>query len=259
MADRASLFERMILRVVPTPVTDYAPPPTEIAADLWGLERRLRHLGVGLLPTRTTLVRLRDGSLVVISPPPGLDARTLRAIDELGRVGAVVIPNSFHYLYADEIRRHHPKAPLWAAPGLRQRVPGLRIDAELGAPPPEAWAGELELLVLGPMDHVSEVLFFHVPTATLILTDLAFHMVRYPRAFDRLFWRASGIPRGFGSGRTTRSMLLGDRALASRTLSRAMDWPFERIVVSHGDVVERDARSRFERAFARYLTAHSGE
>ena len=42
-------------------------------------------------------------------------------------------------------------------------------------------AGVLEYLVLGPVRGLSEVLFFHISSATLILTDLAFNLVRYPR------------------------------------------------------------------------------
>lgn len=245
--------DRALKRAVPRPVASYRPPPRELAPGLWVVERRLRHFGVAILPSWSPIVRLGDRSLVVISPPPVLDAGTAGAIGRIGRVAFGVIPNTFHHLYASEFAKRYPDASLLAAPGIRARVPELEIDAELGPQPPASWAGHLEYLVLRPEPRVSEAIFFHAPTASLLLTDLAFNMLRYPRAIDRVVWRASGIPRGFGPGRTTRSFLLSDPALAGRVLARALDWPFTRIVVAHGDVVEHDARARFQRAFSSCL------
>ena len=139
----------------------------------------------------------------------------------------------------------YPNAQLLAAPGLIGRVADLPPAAEFDERPPQGWPGELEYAVLGPVRGISEVLLFHVPTSTLILTDLAFNMLRYPRALDRLIWRSSGIPSGFGPGRTSRTLLLSDRAVASRCLERALAWPFRQILVAHGEVVTDDARSRF--------------
>lgn len=253
MLSERSFQDHALKHAVPRPVSTFLPPLQELGSGLWTLERQFRHFGVALLPSRTTLIRLRDGSLVVISPPPLVDPSTVTAIELIGPVQYVVVPNSFHYLCASEFMKHFPAASLLAAPGLPQRVPDLDVGAELEPRPPEAWSGVLEYVVLGPVRGVSEVLFFHVATATLILTDLAFNMTRYPRSVDRLLWRLFGIPRGFGPGRTSRSLLLRDRDVASRTLARVTDWPITQIVVAHGDVVSHDARARFRTAFARFL------
>lgn len=248
-----SLQDRILRRAVPSPVEAYRPPPEALLDGLWTLDRQLVHFGLARLPARTVLVRLRDGSVAVISPPPLVDAATGRAIDDIGPVRYGVVPNTFHYLSASELMDRYPEASLVGAPGLAARVPELVVDIELPADPPEGWAGVLDHAVLGPVRGLSEVLFFHVPSGTLILTDLAFNMVRYPRPLDRLVWRLSGVPRGLGPGRTSRSFLLRDRTVAARALRRAVRWPIERIVVAHGEVVEEDAPARFRRAFADYL------
>lgn len=254
-ADR-SLIDRLMALASPRRVLDFAPPPRELAAGVWALDRRLRMPGGPLLPLRSTVVRLRDGSLVVISPPPLAPAEDA-ALAGLGHVGDVVAPNSFHYRYAAALVARHPGARLLVAPGLPARVPALPPARELGSRPPPEWAGEIDTAVLGPVRGISEVVFFHVASGTVVLSDLAFNMTRFARAFDRVAWRWSGVPDGFGPSRTARLLLLRDRAEAGRCLRQIARWPMRRIVVAHGDAVEDDARGRFERAFAEYLAAPS--
>jgi hypothetical protein len=100
---------------------------------------------------------------------------------------------------------------------------------------------------------VSEVVFLHRASRTLILTDLAFNMVKAANGVERLYWRLSGVWRRFGPTGLVRHVLLRDATLARAFLARVLAWDFERIVVSHGDVVERDGHAIFQSAFARYL------
>lgn len=164
-------------------------------------------------------------------------------------------PNSFHYAYAKEFAARCPAANLLVAPGLLERVPELAAAEELPAVRPEAWSGDLEFSTLGPVRGLCEVVFFHLASGTLILTDLAFNMTRFARAFDRIVWRMSGLPAGFGPGRTSRLLLLRDHAEASRCLSGVSEWPIERIVVAHGEAIEINAKAEFSRAFAPYVVA----
>lgn len=254
MSSNRSLIDRLMKLASPRPVMGYAPPPREIAPGIWALDRQLRMPGGPLLPLRTTVIRLRDGSLVVISPPPPVGAGDA-AVADLGRVRHVVAPNSFHYVYAAAMLARHAGTRLLVAPGLPARVPTLPPAQELGPQPPPEWAGEIEIAILGPVRGLSEAVFFHVASGIVVLADLAFNMTRFARAFDRMAWRWSGVPDGFGPSRTARLLLLRDRAEAGRCLRQIAQWPIRRIVVSHGDAVEDDAKARFERAFAEYLAA----
>ena len=112
-------------------------------------------------------------------------------------------------------------------------APELPPAEELSTSAPEAWSDDLDISVLGPVRGISEVVFFHIPTGSLVLTDLAFNMTRSARSLDRIVWRSSGISYGFGPGRTSRRLLLRDHAQASRCLSRVSEWPIRRIVVAH--------------------------
>lgn len=249
MSERRRLLDRAFQLAAPGVDAGHRPLPMEVAPGVWSLERRLRMPGGFFLPSRSTILRLGGGGLAVISPPPG-HTETFAAIESLGRVDALVAPNSFHYLYVDDNVRRFPRAMLFVAPGLHGRVASLPPGVDLATATPTP---ELERVVLAPGGGISEVLLFHRACRTLVLTDVAFNMVNLARPFDRLAWRAMGVPARFGPSRTARLMLLHNRALARAALRAVLDWPFERIVVAHGDIVERDARAQFEIGFATYL------
>jgi hypothetical protein len=204
------------------------------------------------LPSRTSVVRLRSNGLLVVSPPP-VEPGGLEALDALGAVEEVLVPNSFHYLYSAPFLARYPRATFRYAPGLAERDPDLPRGEELGDAPPPAWNGMVEHCVLGPVRGISETALFHTPTRTLVVTDLAFHMLRYEGPIDRMIWRLTGIPAGFGPSRTARLFLLGDRAAAATFLRKILTWPFERVLVGHGEVLETNAAAEFRRAFAAYL------
>jgi len=254
METRRLILERLIKPIRPRVVRSFAPPPAPIARDIWSLERRLLMPGGLGLPTRTTVIRLRSQGLLVVSPPP-VEAGGMEHLDSLGQVAEALLPNSFHYLNAREFLARHPRALLRIAPELRLRAPELPSAEELTDEAPESWRGSLEHLILGPVHGLSEIALFHHPSATLILTDLAFHMIRFERRLDRLAWRLAGVPAGFGPSRTSRRLLLCDRRVAAAFLERVLAWPFERVLVAHGEPLELNAGRVFRRAFAAYVSA----
>ncbi len=252
MSAKRTISDRLIQFVRPRLVSSFAPPPTQIALDLWSLERRFRMPGGLGLSARTTVLRLPSEALLVVSPPP-VEAGGLESLDALGSVEEVLVPNSFHYLNAPGFLARYPQATLWMAPGLHERVPGLPRGQELSEPAPPSWRDVVEHLVLGPVRGVSEAALFHRPSATLILTDLAFHMLQFKHRFERAAWRLNGVPAGFGPSRTSRLFLLGDQAAAAAFLERVLAWPFQRVLVAHGEPLEENAVAVFRRAFASYL------
>lgn len=253
MNPKRSLLDRLLQLGRPTVVRDFAPAPVVIAPGLWALERRLRMPGGVRLPNRSTIVRLASGGLLVVSPPP-VEPGGLDALAALGAVEEVLVPNSFHHLYARGFLECHPDATLRTAPDVHARVADLPRGEELNdGAAPASWSGCIEHAVLGPVRGMAEVALFHRPSATLILTDVAFHMTRYESGFERAAWRFAGVPAGFGPSRSARMTLLRDRAVAAEFLARVLAWPFERVLVAHGDPLETDARAAFRRAFAPHL------
>ena len=123
MTLRRSVLDRAMQFVRPRLIRGFAPPPRQVAPDLWTIERRLRMPGGPTLPTRSTVVRLPAGGLLVVSPPP-VEAGGLEALDALGAVEDVLVPNSFHYLNAADFARALPACD--APPRARTARPHRR-------------------------------------------------------------------------------------------------------------------------------------
>jgi len=219
---------------------------TALAPDLWVATRPLV-LVTGDVGTRMTVVRLRDGGLWLHSPVR-LDAPTRAALDALGPVRAVVAPNLMHHFFVADYAAAYPTARVFAPPGLARKRPALRLDAVLSDAPPPEWAGELEQHLSQGAPYLNEVAFFHPPTRTLVLTDLAFNVVRPPVSWRaRLFFALVGA-RGFGPHRVVK-LTIRDRAAARRSLDRLLAWDFDRVTVTHGDVLETGGRAALAAAF----------
>lgn len=224
-------------------------PLRALAPDLWVAERSFRN-GPFDVGTRMAVVRLRDGGLFLHSVVR-LDRELRAGLDALGPVRAIVAPNRHHHLFAADYPAGYPDARLYAAPGLPRKRPDLKFAAELGDDAPELWRGDLQQLVFRGADFLGEVVFFHPASRTLLLTDLAFNIAAGSGGgATRLFFRAIGAEGRFGPHRLARWFFIRDRAAARDSIQAILRWDFDRVVVTHGDVLEHGGRDALRAAFA---------
>ena len=224
----------------------------QLDSDLWVTESPLRFLGLEV-GARMTVVRLPDGRLLLHSPiaaSPDL----VRAVQALGDVAYLVAPNRLHHLFVGEWQQACPEASAYVAPGLETKRADLAIAGVLSNEPEPGWAQVLDQVVVEGFPFANEVAFFHRPSATLIVADLAFNVGESSPALTRLFFRVGG---SYGSLTPTLIERLGirDRAAYRRCLERILEWPFERVVVSHGDVCEKGGRDELVRGYSWLLGA----
>lgn len=217
-----------------------------LAPDLWVAEQPLGNALVEL-GVRMTVIRLRDGSLFLHSPVR-LSRATRAALDPLGEVRSVVAPNRAHHLFAGDYPAGYPNARLFAAPGLPRKRPDLTFAQELGDEAPAAWRGQLEQHLFRGAPFLNEVVFFHPASRTLVLTDLAFNVPKGRREGARIFLWLSGAEGRFGPHRFVRFMTR-DRKAARASLERILAWDFDRVIVSHGEVLETGGREAVRKGF----------
>ncbi len=223
------------------------PTLRQLAPDLWVADRPLK-LAAGDIGTRMTVIRLHDGGLFLHSPVR-LDAETRRALDDLGPVRWVVAPSKVHHFFVSDYAAAYPEARLYAAPGLPEKRADVRFDAVLTDEAPEVWRGQIEQHVFRGAPFINEVVFFHPTTRTLMLTDLAFNVPADKTSGARLFYWLVGAAGRFGPHRVVR-LMIRDRRAARGSVEKILQWDFDRVTVTHGDVLEHGGRERFVAAFA---------
>ena len=195
-----------------------------------------------------TVLRLPDRSLVLHSPVQ-LDASLSQALRELGPVKWLVGPNKVHHLFLGDYVKAFPDAALCGAPGLAEKRRDLAFQHVLAPQPPPGWPESVKLQLVEGAPQMNEVALLHAPSRTLVLTDLVFNVTRDAPNHARLFHWLVGATGRFGPHRLIR-LFIRDRAAARRSLDRILAWDFDRIVMSHGEVLETGGRRLLEQAFA---------
>lgn len=218
----------------------------QLQENLWVVDRPLRFGGIEI-GTRMSVVRLRDGSLFLHSPVR-LDDALRAALLQLGSPRYAVAPNRFHHLFVGDYRAAFPEVQLFAAPGLPQKRSDLRFDAGLTDTPPAAWADQLEQVFFQGLPIMNEVVFCHRASRTLLTCDLAFNIGPEAPLATRLGFRLVGGYDRFGPS-LVEKLLIRDRAAARASLERILAWDFDRVVVTHGKVLESGGREALRQGY----------
>lgn len=204
---------------------------------------------LGRFPRRTTAIRLASGGTAIWSAMP-LDEAGMREIEALGRPRFLIVPNQGHRLDVAAWKARYPDAKVIAPPGAREAVTeAAAVDATqdvIGDP-----AIRFELVDGTKADEFA-LLVTREGRVTLILNDILSN-VRHPEGLG-----ATIMARLFGFGvkrpRTSwpvRRMFVADGKQVAAQFRRWAALPgLERIVVSHGDVIEDARAAALERAAA---------
>jgi hypothetical protein len=219
----------------------------QLHSDLWIAGSPLRFLGLEV-GARMTVVRLPDSRLLLHSPIAAT-VELVREVQAVGRVAYIVAPNRLHHLFVGEWQRACPDALLYVAPGLDTKRADLAIEGVLGDESEPGWRGDIDQVLLRGFPFANEVVFFHRPSATLIAADLAFNIGASSPPLTRLFFRLGGV-YGRLSPTLLERLLVRDRTAFRHSLERILDWPFERVVVAHGEVSEKAGREELIRGYS---------
>lgn len=229
----------------------------EVDTDIWVAQQPLRYLGLSV-GTKMTVIRLPNRELVVISPIQTSET-LINQLGELGVVKHIIAPNLYHYLFAAHFKARYPQATFWAAPGLTLKKPELPIDRTIQGDRGELFAGlefvffnGFKIFGLNGVDELNECVFFHASSRTLILTDIAFY---FDESFPFLTQFAARILGGYKQ----LSPSLLERIATTKlepvraSVKQVLQWDFERVVVAHGSIVERDGKEKFKEGYEQFL------
>jgi hypothetical protein len=196
------------------------------------------HMPLGTFPRRMTVAALEAGGSVVFSPV-ALHEPAMREIEAFGTPKFIVVPNGFHRLDAQIWKQRYPQAKILCPPGAKKRVAqAVKVDATSDVMGDDA----VSLVIADGTRRAESVLLIRRDRgSTLVVNDLISH-VRHPKGLG-----AKIFARVFGFGvkrpqmaREVRWLLVNDKAALARQLRQWAEIPdLRRIIVSHGDIIDR--------------------
>ena len=201
--------------------------------------------------TRMTIVKLSNGAIWISSPVP-VSFATLKAISELGDVRYLIAATPRHIWRLDSWHTLFPKAELWASrPTLfTLRKGDLPISGYLTDTPADAWSDDFEQLEFKGNPLLSEVLFFHPSTHTVLLDDIIMrNPVMEGKPVTNLIFKLGGVQYPDGGVTMDMKMTFINRSLARQSLARLLSWDFDKLIIAHGPCIESDAKQYIKRAF----------
>ena len=205
-------------------------------------------------PTRMTIVRLANGGLWVHSPtelPPLLKSQ----VDALGPVSFLIAPNRIHYWWVEEWAAAYPDAMTYAAPGVQKQARShgrfAAYNAHLVEEGEYPWSGEIRMLLVAG-GYLSEAVFFHDATRTLVITDLIenFERQKIASPFFRFMLKLGGAVDPDGkTPLDLRATFFRHRKQMAEAVRTMISWQPQRIIIAHGRWYRENAAAELKRAF----------
>lgn len=216
-----------------------------IDENIWVVETDFQFLGNNV-GNRMTVIKLPSGKLLLHSPTR-FSQEIASQLKALGQVGFIITPNNFHGLFSDDWLNAFPDATHYSA---KRKTNGTfkslseSINDELES--------AIKVININGIPKLNEYAFIHIPSNTLILTDLAFNFDKQLctklSLWSKLLYRLNDCYQKFGPSKLMRTMIESTEDLG-KSIDEIKHYPLERIIVSHGNILEQEALATFSQAF----------
>ena len=198
------------------------------------------HMPLMDLPRRMTVVRLRDGRLVIWSAI-ALDETEMATLEAAGRPAFLVVPNDEHRLDAKAWKKRYPQLQVVAPEGAREKVAeAVPVDTTA----PDFGDPDVRFLAVpGTRGHEAALIVRRPSGTTLVLNDLVAN-IHNESGFSGWLLRLMGLAGETAQipKRVELLMVKDTDDLRAQLLQWAGDETLRRVIVSHGDVIEREPR-----------------
>jgi hypothetical protein len=221
------------------------------------LEYPIRFGGMDLF-ARTTIIKLDNGDLI-IHDPCKIDDAVKNEIDSLGVVKFIIAPGTYHHLFVTDFQNKYPNAETFLCPGLEKKRPDIKFDWILGAKPDPRLEGIFEQVLIQGTRHISEVVFLHKPSRTIILVDLLENIgddYRHKAGLLLQFWWKI-VLRMWNNPKAAPEYQMGwgNKKVVKNGLKKILDWNAERVILAHGENIENNVNSVLRTAWKRVLNS----
>lgn len=221
-----------------------------IDPSIWVNEVSFKLLGIDF-GNRMTCIQLADQSFWLHSPTK-FDHLTYKEITTKGNIKYLVAPSLMHNLFIMKWKQQGKESQVLAPSQAKKLHSDIPLEKTPEDQLSQLFNGEIRCIPIKGMPVLQEYAFIHHASKTLILTDLAFNFGEGVTGWAKLFMKLYGAYNKFGPTLTVRALIKDKRAF-SESIQEVMSYDFDRIIVSHGDIVDSNGKTVFKQAFKKYL------
>jgi hypothetical protein len=196
---------------------------------------------IGDFPRRMTVARLKDGRLVIFSAI-ALDEPEMKKIEDFGRPAFLIVPSDIHRMDARIWKERYPDLVVVAPEGARERVEEV---VPVNATSAELRDSRVRYMTVPGTDEGESALIVQTATGTtLVLNDLIWN-VHDRTGLGGWLYRALHLtgPEPQIVNVIRMRKIKDRRAVSGQLESWSRLRGLNRIIVSHGDIVEGDTRT----------------
>ncbi|HVZ72098.1 MAG TPA: hypothetical protein VHJ20_06970 [Polyangia bacterium] len=193
---------------------------------------------LGTFTRRMTVARLVDGRLVVFSAIALAEAE-MRSLEAWGRPAFLVVPNERHRKDLAIWKARYPDIRVVAPPGARTKVAEVAVVDETS---PDFGDPSVRFVVVaGTKDREAALVVTSPGGTTVVVNEVIWNVADRPGLGGLAFHAIGFTGDGPRIPKITAALSISDRPAFKSDLERWATIPdLRRIVVSHGDVIERD-------------------
>jgi len=162
----------------------------------------------------------------------------IKHLKTLGHISYLIAPNKHHVkdmgLYASHFLDAKVLVPRMFAKKLKKH---FRVNGTIEEDWPDELCTELKAIPLQGT-RMGESAFVHLPSRTLILTDLVFNLKDNFSGLSKLILKMNNTFNHFGPSHLCRYYYIRDKRLLAASLKEIQKLDFDRIIMSHGDILE---------------------
>ncbi len=222
----------------------------QLDSSLWVDEVSFKRLGINF-GNRMTCIQLADNNFWLHSPTK-FDRTTHQEITTKGKIKYLVAPSLMHNLFVMDWKEQDIASQVLAPAQAKKLQADLKLDETSLEKIAQLFNSEISCIPINGLPVLQEYAFIHHASKTLILTDLAFNFGKNVTGWTKFFLKVYGAYDKFGPTLTIR-VSIKDKHAFNESLKKIALQDFDRIIVSHGRIVESNGNIIFKEAFKKYL------
>ena len=227
-----------------------------IAENIWAHNDDMRLGGVPL-PLRMTIIKLASGELWLHSPTK-ISPQLMEQINTLGQLSYIIAPNNGHNLWLEQWQAAYPNAKIFVSSGIPKKLPQLRNYTIIESQDTLPWQNDIALASMPSVNFFDEQVFFHHASKSLIVTDLIQNhseqkLTGLKAKLNHWILKKIGFNGICIAPPLKAPFTIKDKLAFKAFIQNILAWQFDRVIVTHGDIISDEPKKTLEQCFQRFL------